>query len=102
MKTNDILCKLAGHCKRELSSAAFGCSQLLDGLHSDAKGTLPMLVLCCMSCIHTAQLCGKSVQCAFTIVDNLIAHVKTAHQQPSRAGCDKMGHMVEGRGLLCQ
>ena len=105
MKIDDILRKLdiAG----ELSSVAFRCSQLYDGLHSDAKGTLPALVSCYMFCTHAAQLRG--VRGAFADIDNLVAHVKAAtiknklrqaqftHRQPSGAGCDKMGHMVEGR-----
>ena len=75
MKTDDILRKL--DTARELSSVAFGCGQLYDGLHSDAKGTLPALVSCHMSCAHAAQLCEK-VRSVFADVDDLVARVKTA------------------------
>ena len=59
MKIDSILCKL--NIARELSSVAFGCGQLYDGLHSDTKGTLPTLVLHYMSCAHAAQLCVLSL-----------------------------------------
>ena len=59
--------------ERERSSVAFGCGQLYDSLHSDAKGTLPALVSCYMSCTHAAQLCSASAD-----VDNLVARVKPA------------------------
>ena len=61
IKIDDILHKL--DVARELSSVAFGCGQLYNGLHSDAKGTLPGLVSCYMSCAHAAQWCRKSAWC---------------------------------------
>ena len=62
MKIDDILRKL-DIARENFLLLLSDVASTDDGLHSDAKGTLPALVSCYMSCAHTAQLCGKSARC---------------------------------------